>query len=482
MKDLLKRIVHRLFSAGGFSDLSNELNVSLQRQSQKTDLILEKLQIRDFRLDELKEKVSHVEKYQPIYGVTGVINDAQRSSKDRCTAINAYFKGSVRGLRMLDVGSSLGYVCFYFADRGATTTGWELSPKNSEVTRLASEINGIKTSIKTKKLDLESVQTIEPGAYDVVTILSVIHHIIHHQGLENTKRLMKELLNKTPVLIVELAKKGEDKSLFWDKSQPANELEIFDLVKDTVTITKIGEFGNHLSDNLRPLYVVSKKKQITVNDKIYAYEKSTNEAYDFSPSATDHSEKRKYYQNTDTIIKEYKFGPHGSNKNTNAKLIINEINTLMNTQSVYNSPQLVDFELNSLGAKIVLKKISGNLLSELGKMPQKDVKNILKDILRSLIDLEAIGLHHNDVRTWNVLYDGKRASLIDYGQCSPLVVDDDAVALLWLIESLHNGGRESTEMNKKSVPSLDRLPSFTKKLREEVVSGERSFKKLEMSI
>jgi O-antigen chain-terminating methyltransferase len=48
-----------------------------------------------------------------------------------------------------------------------------------------------------------------------------------------------------------------------------------------------------------------------------------------------------------------------------------------------------------------------------------DAGRVLRDVASELAALETVGLHHNDVRTWNVLIapDG-RARLIDYGAIS----------------------------------------------------------------
>lgn len=216
---------------------------------------------RDNRLDKLRALIKEVEPYQPTYGIDGILGDQpKRDSLDRCRAIEEYL-GNVTGLRMLDIGSSLGYVPFYFADRGAITYGWDSNPKNAEVSRLIGDINGIKIDIKTKVFDADSMRTIKGDSYDVITILSVLHHVIHAHGLKYTQELMEYILSVTPVLIVELAKKGEDKNLFWDESQPKHELDIFELVKDKVDIKEIGTFHNHLSNNKRPLYAITLKKK-----------------------------------------------------------------------------------------------------------------------------------------------------------------------------------------------------------------------------
>ena len=433
--------------------------------------IRENVYHRDRRLDDLKQYLKEVEAYQPTYGLTGLIDKPQRDSKDRCEVIRAYLGNPAR-LKLLDIGSSLGYIPFYFADRGASTEGWEYNPKNVEVARLIGQLNGVETSFKTKEFDLDTVDAMQENEFDAVTILSVMHHVTFYKGLDYSKKLMKALLEKCPVVIVELAKKGEDKKLEWDASQPKDELAIFDLVKDEVNIKKIGEFSNHLSKNKRPLYVVERKKTLRVNDKNYAYLEKSNEAYSNSPIAGADM-RRFYYFGEGFVAKEYQFGKKvGQNK----KQIIAELNTLLNTENVPSLPELLDYELSDKGARVLIKKVKGQLLDELvGRTDNLPADKIMKDVLSALSELEQEGLHHNDVRSWNILYDGQIATLIDYGFVSHKQKDDDLVALLWVVNAITTGERESYDIAKTKLPPRENFASVkTKKVYTMVNKGERS--------
>lgn len=433
----------------------DQIGQEITRQSstvaQLSQEISERLNAHDFRFDHLKEMIKEVEPYQPTYGIIGVLEQApQRTSEDRCRTVEAYF-GKVAGKHILDIGSSLGYMCYFFADRGAITEGWEYNPKNAEVSRLIGNINGIPTTIKTKAFDKNSIDTIERGKFDVVTIFSVLHHIIHYHGLEYTQRLMQTLLDKVPVLIVELARKGEDPALFWDETQPEDELAIFELIKDKITIEKIGDFPTHLSSKRRPLYVIkSKDNTITVNNRPFIYLSKTFEAYKDSPVV--YIKTRRYYFSEEYVIKEYVFDER-DREGENKRQIIAEIDTLLHLTNIHNMPELIDFELTSCGAKVVLKKISGRLLVDLLK--EKDKINtmfVVQELLRSLADLEKEGLRHNDLRTWNVLYDKEQVSLIDYGFVSHKELGNDAISLLWLLNAVLTGEREGYDVNKKELP------------------------------
>lgn len=406
----------------------------------------------DTRLDRLRAAVTRpdVEPYQPLYGVAGIIDTPRRSSVDRCKTIEKAL-GDVAGLRMLDIGSSLGYVAYYMADRGAFVEGWEENVNNAEASRLVGEVNGIQVDIKTKELNAETVDSIKPGQFDVVFVLNVFHHITRFQGLEGSQKLAKELLERAPVLIVELAKKGEDTSLPWDASQPENEL---DIVKGLdVNIKKLGEFGNHLSKNTRPLYMISRKQQIIVNNKPYNYTKTSQHAYEGSPVA-EWGIHRRYYVGQDVFIKEYFFD--AKSRKDNLAQIMNEISYLLLLKEhkikIHHMPELIDFEIKKDSAVLVMSRLEGELAFD-ETAPKITVKKLAKDVLLSLTDLEANGLHHNDIRSWNVMVSDKGAWLIDYGLTSGIELEDNKIAFLWALQAILSKTREQGGYKKSTPPA-----------------------------
>jgi O-antigen chain-terminating methyltransferase len=408
----------------------------------------------DFKLYRLKELLAQVEHYQPVYHISGVVDSPKRHSHDRCLAIENKI-GPIAGKRVLDIGSSLGYFSFFMADRGAVVEGWEENVRNAEAARLIGELNGIGVDFKTKEFNVDTVKTIRSNEFDVALLLSVVHHIIRFNGIEPTKKLIKDLMDRVPVLVVELAKKGENPSLVWDSAQPKDELEIFELVKDDIEIEKIGDFKNHLSNKTRPLYLISKKKVLRVNSKNYEYELLQNIAYKGSPVAY-RDIKRRYYFGKDFIAKEYVFD-NGLPKDTYIQ-IFNEINVLtkLSDKGIYHLPRLIDFELQSNRAVIIFERIEGELLSS-GKLKHPQMKKVIQDVFRTLDGLHEAGYYHNDIRAWNVIIspDKKQAFLIDFGLADPIAQEDDIASAIQLIVENDEGASpyssrlSRTELGKK---------------------------------
>lgn len=469
IKAKLKNSAKKIFKVSADTDLRSEINVIQQKLDHQT-FIIEQLSPVTFVIEKLTKLLANVENYQPVYGLKGVIKNPARTSDDRCKVIHEAM-GDVAGSHVLDIGASLGYLSFYLADRGATVEAWEVSPQNAEVAQLISHINGIPAAIKTKELNLKTAQNVPNDMFDAVMVLSVFHHIIRFQGLEETQKMVKILLQKAPVLFVELAKKGEDPSLPWDESQPQNELDIFKGLD--VEIQKIGSFGNHLSKNERPLYMVKAKKVVEVNDRPYIYETITHAAYEKSPLRHINSSRRVYYFSREHIIKEYGLGGLDE-KRVNVPEAQTEIATLTSINKLKEKKQLhqryptvLDFEVTKKYSRTVIKRDNGVLLSDLPEMTkskkQHVVKVVLKDVLSQLAELQTINLFHNDVRPWNIIYDEveDEALLIDFGNASRVSEQDDVKQLMRSAASVLDESLSSAEVWNSSeiIKSEDALLS-----------------------
>jgi O-antigen chain-terminating bifunctional methyltransferase/kinase len=228
-------------------------------------------------------------------------------------------------------------------------------------------------------------------------------------------------------------------------------------------------FDTHLSEKARPLYVVSRKERVTVNNREYVVSRSSAEAYPGSNAVLDH-ESRRYMWGEDLFVKQYRYDERTSE---NARLIMQEIAALLRIQHLSRSPRLIDYEVAGDQATVVYARVGGELLGSSGPLPADQIDAVVRDILESLRELHAEGVFHNDVRSWNVLWDGTTARLIDYGDTSRVDSDGDLISLLWLIHALSTGTREPTEQGKTQLPPRDVFdPRFTA-LYDQVSGGTR---------
>jgi O-antigen chain-terminating methyltransferase len=204
---------------------------------------------------ELEQLLNKVEYYQPLYGVSG-IEDPLRPCRDRAIHIASALAPLGEQFRLIDFGSSLGYFPFFFADRGAICTGLDIKPENTAVARGVQHLNGLNATFGTASLDMQTVHSISPGEYDVALMLSVLHHIHHRHGTDYVARLLADLLDRIPMLILELATKDEAVRFAWRESLPADPLAILSACGN-INVRKLGLARSHLSDSERPIYVIS---------------------------------------------------------------------------------------------------------------------------------------------------------------------------------------------------------------------------------
>jgi len=421
---------------------------------------------------------TQVEHYQPIYGMPSTFfsTKAKRDCSDRAKIIENYFNNDFNNLRVLDIGSSLGYFCFYLADRGALAEGWDSNELNYYVSNLTKEINAItNASFLCRTLDLDTVKNIPYDKYDCALALSVFQHINNEHELAYSQNLIKSLLDKIPVLIVELANKNENTNVHWKDTLPPNELEFFSKLRNC-KIQKIGEFGTHLSDIKRSMYVIS-QKYITVNNHKYLIDKVLYKPYESFRLPL----QRRFYYTRNYFIKKYHL-KFRLNNEENFKQIINEINilNLINDANVSHTTRLVDYELGKNNITLVLNKINGTLLSDvLNQLSNKAKGEIINHILEILCALESAGIFHNDIRSWNIIIDNNNEPyVIDFGLASLVEKENNLIAFAFLVNSLITNKSESETYNKESLPDFTRSTLYTKYIKP-IRSGKiRSFKNL----
>jgi O-antigen chain-terminating methyltransferase len=394
----------------------------------------------DTRLARLSALVASVEPYQPIYGQPELVPAPRRVSRDRADRIAMALGDRVDGLRVLDLGCSFGYMSFYLAERGAETEGWDIDPATSEIARLTQEINGLRARFVVRELTPASAARIDPDQFDVVLLLSLLHHVVHFQGLEAARDIVKTLLQRAPILILEMGRAGEDPDLVWNGSQPADSLSVLEGLE--VQIEELGAFPTHLSPVPRILLKVT-RRHVEVAGRRYAVDEPAFEAYRGSPVRRTPF-RRRYYRGPGHFVKEYVIDAR--DRRENERQIVNELALLMRFErwSDDRFPQLVDYCIERGRAVIVTKLVDGRLLDEDRPAARAyGVDRLAREILESLAVLEAHGLFHNDLRSWNVML-GSAVRLIDFGICDPVAKENGAVALLCLLRSVITGTREQS--------------------------------------
>lgn len=143
---------------------------------------------------------------------------ACRESTDRLSVIVQHIPAAAK--TVLDIGSNTGYFLFSLNEMGFYCHGLEIDPDLVHFTNLAAFIKGSRgLSCECGKLNKIYVDSMPP--YDVVICLSVMHHIVMADGLDEATALLCGLAQKTKqVFFFEMGQSNEIMA-DWAKRLPA---------------------------------------------------------------------------------------------------------------------------------------------------------------------------------------------------------------------------------------------------------------------
>ena len=120
----------------------------------------------------------------------------------------------------MDLGSAQGYLAFVLAEAGHHVTGVDYLPINVQVAQ--------RFTTATRTLDVEFIEgdvTDVPSMtdldeFDLVLGLSILHHLVHRDGLERGLEFVEQLRDRVPNGLFEMALR--DEPVYWAPSQPSD--------------------------------------------------------------------------------------------------------------------------------------------------------------------------------------------------------------------------------------------------------------------
>lgn len=369
-------------------------------------------------MSELSEKIHALvsnlpEMYQPIFGFPDLSGSASRATEDRFSSISAVYSALSenvgRPLRVLDLGCAQGFMSFSLAELGASVVGVDLLAENIELCRaLADCRQDLDVTFVHSRVE-DYIPSLEEGQFDIVMLLSVVHHVAFHSSPEAAVEVIAKVRRCSKVLIAELAVR--DEPLYWAQALPLDPVSVFESAK---FVRCIRETETHLSEVKRPTYFVS-------DDYWYAcgavdrFSELKRGGHRFAKDSFKSS--RSYYFSECSLLKV--FSLDGEDSGMNSAEIGREADFLRNNMGgVY--PRLIGVEDCGSSALLVRDKIPGRLLMDVIDSGESfDYYLVIRDVLRECVELEAQGLYHQDVRVWNILQceDGS-FRLIDFGAIS----------------------------------------------------------------
>lgn len=366
------------------------------------------------KYDQLAELVSGLpEVYQPVFGHPKLSGKVSRPCCDRLQDIvkvhDALQKIIGRPLRVLDLGCAQGFFGFSLAERGAVVHGVDYLDKNIAVClALAEEHPNFQVSFESRRVE-DVIARLGKDQYDLILGLSVFHHIIHEKGVGSVKTLLNHAIECSGALIIETALREEP--LYWAPAQPQ---ESRSLLENIAFVHELARHETHLAPIPRPLYVASNRYWV-LGEHAGRFESWTVDPHAFARGT--HEGSRRYFFSPDYVVKIYRFdhqrGVHNRTEFTR------ETEFLGNPPADFTTPAFISGSNDTEGWVVLERKRGRLLLDMLLEGAELDRMAILRAVLGQLAVLEASGLYHNDVRTWNILVveDGT-VLLIDLGSIS----------------------------------------------------------------
>lgn len=373
--------------------------------------------------------------YQPLYRIEGIPSASNpiRPCTDRCDLIlsNIDFINK-KQVRLVDIGCNMGFNTLYLSDHLAYCAGFEVEEDYYLL------CNALKKHHKKENVDFYKSdfltnwkKILTPGNVDVLLLLSVIHQFIFCIGLEKTKNLLKNVLERVDIAFVELALKSDYIQHGKDHLLPENELDVFSMLPNYFEIKLIG-------NTPRPLYVIKNKKSFfsgSVNLKCWLSENPNPEI------------SRKYYLTDSEFIKVFRF------TNLERDFAYEKEQTAFTYLEKHNSRKYLSrfMRYENAGA-VSLPSIEGKtllaLINEDSQQSDSLKLKMVNDILSCCRDLAACGLYHNDLCLHNIIISKNgSAFLIDYEQTSNVQIYDHIALFAWLLVDISNWNTISYSFN-----------------------------------
>lgn len=303
-----------------------------------------------------------------------------------------------RPLRVLDLGCSQGEISLCLAERGALVSGIDGLAANIALCQaLAGQHPQLQLSFVVGRVD-ETLAGLGADQYDLVLGLGVWDPLIDGLGEGEVRGLLTRVAGHSGALVVDLA---------WDWGPG--------LLTAIAFVRQIAP-----SSSPRPLTVASNRYWI-LDGQAAPFDTWSEDPHQLA--AGTHQGSRRYYFNPTTVVKLYRFD---HNRGTyNREEFVREHGVLSNPPPGLPTPACLLSGAHGSEGWSVVERLPGRLLLDLLREGQAiDHRSLILAILDQLVALEAAGLYHGDVRTWNILVtDQGAATLIDYGSISPLKED-----------------------------------------------------------
>lgn len=186
-----------------------------------------------------------------------------------------------------------------------------------------------------------------------------------------------------------------------------------------MNVAVIGEFGTHLSDCKRKLYML-RKRHVEVNGKAYIIRSETTQSYTGVAALSGAYDVVRYIDSDEVFIKIQL--PRPSSLSANhfrqgfREAFINGELDRVDWGATRRPPALIDFEVKDGGIALVYERLDGFSHVYSRRRSVDELVRIARTIVGQVQAMRSIHLQHNDITPWNIMVDEQGdATLIDFG-------------------------------------------------------------------
>jgi len=362
------------------------------------------------------------EPYQPAWGLDASRGVARRACDDRLSVMLPPLEAlPCKGtLRILDLGCAQGYFTLAIAHalakggRRFEIIGVDYLEDNIRFCVALAAYHGLPAKFVHAPVDADFIRGAQSEGSDVMLALNLLHHVQHQQGAAAS--VLDGIRAHSRVAFCELAQREE--GLGWVGAWHAADDQ---LLGAYAFCRRLAHFPTHLGDVRRPLYVCS-DTQAWVGGRWFEFDRAAERSHAGVPDAF--VGQRRFLFGRAEVVKAYRGeGSYGAFNRAELEAEAAALAILADEPDRY--PAVLARSDDGDIAWLVRGLLPGQLLSACLDGGQRiDRAAVARGLLGELAHLESRGFHHGDLRCWNVLVDGNRVRLIDFGaltkQPSPL--------------------------------------------------------------
>jgi len=309
-----------------------------------------------------------------------------------------------RKLRILEIGAGQGYGTLTLARLGHFITSIEWERENYDFLSLLMKPYPYKENIVSHFIDVESIETALSGNFDLALSLGSLEHIYRCLNLDKQRNFFSFIAKQTSLAIWEIP--IFENRAHWNWSLPEDPLIQFN---ERFYLGEVGWYLQHSRGNKRPLIVTS-DKYVLNGESLYEIRES--DSFTKHPFTDENSVKRKSFNLGDVIIK-------------------TELHPLdlVESSEIFAEAEFLRSIDRRTAKRLKLPKVkyvhNGRYISQFGRTAIKgervdevlnldNSKIILLHFIELCSNLATSGIFPNDLRPWNILWDGERCSFIDF--------------------------------------------------------------------